>query len=55
MFRNLFSTKKESHEKHLSSGSNLSETQTDVKEAVVERKKEVHGEDGVCCGGCGGE
>lgn len=52
MFKNLFQRKENKQENNSVGATNQSTT--DIQEKPEEKKK-VHGEDGVCCGGCGGQ
>ena len=52
---NFFNVAKDQNEMGLEQGNS---TITDKYEKVEDektKKKSVHGEDGVCCGGCGGQ
>ena len=51
MFTSLFNNKINTAKSAQTSMSNTDET---TKQSSEEKPKE-HGEDGVCCGGCGGE
>lgn len=54
MFKNLFQSK-ENKQESASSSANSNKNPSAAVEDKVEEKKKVHGEDGVCCGGCGGQ
>ncbi|TWX72032.1 CCGSCS motif protein [Colwellia demingiae] len=52
---NIFKTNKEQTNDDVSAQSNELESAVKNNSNEEGENKKVHGEDGVCCGGCGGE
>ncbi|PKH88083.1 MULTISPECIES: CCGSCS motif protein [Colwellia] len=52
---NIFKTNKAQTNDNVSAQSNEHDNAVKNNSTEEEENKKVHGEDGVCCGGCGGE